>query len=67
MKKAFSILILLTMFVTPLVFVGCHIIEVNMVQRSILEDGDGTNNSHSNLEKKYRQESDSMKLIVPIK
>jgi len=67
MKKTFSILILLTMFVTPLLFVGCHIIEVNMVQRSILEEDYGTNNSHSNLEKKNRQESDAMKFIVPFK
>ncbi len=44
---------------------GCTFIELNMVQRAIIEDGDGTSNSH--LDKAIKQESDSMELVVPIK
>ena len=57
------------MFITAMLvaylMAGCNLIEVNMVQRAIIEDGDGIASSHLN--KAVKQESDSMKLVVPIK
>ena len=44
---------------------GCHIIEVNMVQRANLDKGDGTVSSMKEITSK--KESDKLELIVPIK
>jgi len=60
--------VVVTVIVSALIasmLVGCTFIELNMVQRAIIEDGDGIASSHR--DKAVKQESDSMKLIVPIK
>ncbi len=57
-------LVLLWIIVTQM---GCHIVEVNMVQRAIIEEGDGIASTHENAEKSDRQESDAMQFVVPLK
>ena len=46
---------------------GCHIVEVNMVQRAIIEEGDGIASTHENAESIAKQESDAMEIVVPLK
>ena len=48
-----------------LVLASCAMLEVNMVQRATLSDGDGTTSTqHDNT---IKDEEDSMKFVVPIK
>jgi len=46
---------------------GCHIVEVNMVQRAIIEEGDGIASTHENAEQSDRKDSDAMQFVVPLK
>ena len=64
--------ILLTMLIvvviggaTMLVFTSCQLMEINIVQRATVSEGDGTSSMQHDAT--ARQEEDSMKLIVPFK
>ncbi len=56
------VIILLSLLVA---LTGCNLIEVNMVQRSITDVGDGTVDSYTSDDDKTNE--DTMKVIVPIK
>jgi len=45
--------------------VGCNLVEINMVNRSIMDRGDGTSSSHQEVTTK--EDEDKLELIVPIK
>ncbi len=60
--RGFWSFIFVVMFLT-----GCHIVEINMVQRAIIEEGDGIASTHENAESIAKQESDAMELVVPLK
>jgi len=49
-----------------LFFAGCHIVEVNMVQRNIMDKGDATRDSYSKVGDS-RLDDEKSELIVPIK
>jgi len=62
MKKILSILsILLLTFLLS----GCHLVEVNMVQRATLEEGSGITSSQQDTT--LDREENSMELVVPLK
>jgi len=44
---------------------GCTFAEINIVQRAVIEDGQGI--THQSADKALREESNKMELIVPIK
>ena len=44
---------------------GCQFIEINIVQRAVIEKGQGL--STSSVDKTLKKESDQMELIVPLK
>ncbi len=48
-----------------LLFQGCNLIEVNMVQRAVIEDGEGI--SHRSLETNLEEENNQMELVVPLR
>ncbi len=54
-------------FIIATFFASCHIVEVNMVQRAIIEEGDGIASTHENAESIAKQESEAMELVVPLK
>ena len=67
-KKLLNVSIILVMFITPLTMVtGCHLVEINMVQRAIIEEGDGIASTHENAESLAKHESDAMQFVVPLK
>ena len=60
MKELVIVIVTMTLLLT-----ACHLIELNMVNRTVLDQGDGTSDSVTSRE--FKQESDEMKLIVPFK
>ena len=67
LKKLLNVSIILVMFASPLLITGCHLVEINMVQRAIIEEGDGIASTHENAESIAKHESDAMELVVPLK
>jgi hypothetical protein len=64
--RAGALIILSFMFLGA-ILTGCHLVEVNMVQRSIVDVGDGTTDGYSNAEKEEDKEEVNMKFAVPLK
>jgi hypothetical protein len=60
MRWIFSLIVVIALMLT-----ACHIIEINMVQRAVLDSGDGTSDEvRSSISK---PESEKYDLIAPIK
>jgi len=58
--------VLSTMIAT--VFVGCHIVEVNMVQRAIVDNGNDTEDKYAKIgDAKVTKEEEKIELVVPLK
>ncbi len=51
--------------VASVMFSGCSFAEINIVQRSLMEEGQGI--SSSSIDSKVLEEESKMQLIVPIK
>jgi len=49
-----------------LLLAGCTLVEVNMVQRDIVDKGDDTKDVYSK-DGDTKEESDALELVVPIK
>ena len=55
----------LLLVATVAIVAGCNLIEVNMVQRSTMDSGDGATSSRQ--EVTSDEEQDKLELIVPMK
>ena len=63
------VIFLMSILITSIVFHGCvPLIQINMVQRSIIDDGDGSTDQFTKLgDKRLEAEETDMELIVPLK
>ena len=59
-------LVILGFMLSGVIFAGCHLVEVNMVQRNLMDKGDGKDDSYSKTGDSALDE-ESMELVVPIR
>ena len=48
-----------------ILFAGCQLIEINIVQRAVIESGEDV--SSESLDHNLKEETSQMKLVVPLK
>ena len=58
-------LIVASIAAISIVFTGCTLAEINIVNRTVLENGEGV--SSNNLESNLEEETNKMELLVPLK